>query len=418
MSTFYRGNELRTVARDADIHTFATPRLLLGRDQREVLEDLFPNLAADGSARLFLKAAPYLRTVVFCGGSDRHWAEGWPKLTELEDNDQVSDEMLQAAESEVSPADLMVMIHTSGVTADPKAVLHTQGVQVRHSSVLAQFYAMTGDERTFTIMPFFWVGGLTVILLTHLHTGAMVITVERTETSVALDLIEQTRPNRLIGLTLLERLTADPTYAKRDLSFLPASPQPGTPEADPGLHHGSLGMSETSGPHTLVDAAEARKVLPEEMRGAFGRPIPNMEHRIVDSSTGTVLAQGEAGEIFVRGHNLMSGLYKKEREEVFDRDGWYRTGDAGYFRDGVLYFRGRLTEMIKTGGANVAPPEVESALLSLPGVRGAFVVGVPDPQRGEIVAAVVCPDSDVTLDTAELREQLARELSSYKVRAK
>ena len=99
---------------------------------------------------------------------------------------------------------------------------------------------------------------------------------------------------------------------------------------------------------------------------------------------------GEEGELFVRGAFLMDGIYKRERHEVFTPDGWYPTGDLGWFGvDGHLRFGGRGGAMIKTGGSNVSPAEVESALLELPHVGAAFVFGIPAGERGEDVAAVI-----------------------------
>jgi acyl-CoA synthetase (AMP-forming)/AMP-acid ligase II len=118
----------------------------------------------------------------------------------------------------------------------------------------------------------------------------------------------------------------------------------------------------------------------------------------------------------VRGYSLMQGLYKHEREETFDPDGFYRTGDAGLFTaDGLLYFKGRLGEMIKSGGANVTPSEVESLLMSFPEVKAAYVVGVAEAQRGEDVAAAVVLEPGAALAADALRARAKEQLASYKV---
>jgi acyl-CoA synthetase (AMP-forming)/AMP-acid ligase II len=128
-----------------------------------------------------------------------------------------------------------------------------------------------------------------------------------------------------------------------------------------------------------------------------------------------LLADGERGAIHVRGYSLMNGLVKKEREEVFEPDGFYDTGDEGFFHEGILYLTGRLTDMIKTSGNNVAPAEVERAMLALPGVLQAHVLGVPDDARGEIVAAVVVPKAGAEVDAELLTAELRKSLSNYKV---
>jgi acyl-CoA synthetase (AMP-forming)/AMP-acid ligase II len=172
-------------------------------------------------------------------------------------------------------------------------------------------------------------------------------------------------------------------------------------------------MTETCGPHT-IDRMDVD--LAERLRGSFGHSVPGVEHKIVDPETGKTLPPGSTGEICVRGYPLMQGLHKVEREDAFDRDGFYHTGDGGSFdADGVLFFQGRLGDLIKTAGANVSPREVELSIEAYPEVQSAFVVGVPDPVRGQNVAAAVVLDSGRALGVEELRERLRKELSAYKI---
>ena len=355
LSTFLRPPELRRAVRHADLDTLIAPQNLLGQSVEELFDDTWPELRLSGR-RLYLADAPYLRQIWLVGGADRRWAIRTPAFTGLDDDEDIRDTLLEQVESEVRPSDLMVMIHTSGATAEPKAVVHTHGAQIRHAWTLALLYGFTQDVRTFTTMPFFWVGGLTVSLLTHLHVGAAVITVETMDPPSMLDLIERERATRLVGWTLLDRITSDPRLADRDQTWLGEIEASGS-VTHPGLRHNSLGMSETCGPHTAAPAADNVDDLPERWRGSFGPPVPAMQHKVVDLQTGSMeVLEGIEGEILVRGYSLMDGLYKKERSDTFDEDGWYNTGDKGFFRDSNLFFTGRSTEMIKTGGANVAPP--------------------------------------------------------------
>jgi acyl-CoA synthetase (AMP-forming)/AMP-acid ligase II len=412
-STFARAPELRRALSHVDVEALIAPDALLGRDVAEWFEDVWPALRGSAETRLLLDDEPFLRRIFLCGDQRRPWATGVPSLAQLDDCADVSDATLGAIEHAVAPSDWMVIVSTSGATAEPKAVIHTHGAQVRQAWKLAQVYEFTGEERTFTTMPFFWTGGLTVVLLTHLQVGAAVITVARTDSREMLDLVEKARPTRLAGWTLRERLTADPTFADRDLSWF--SDVLNAPPVGSRLRHSSLGMSETCGPHTVARPSDNAQDLPEHLQGSFGPPMFGMEHKIVDQETGHELADGVEGEICVRGDCLMEGLYKRERRETFDDDGWYHTGDTGYFRDGLLFFTGRRTEMIKTGGANVAPREVELVVESLPGVKAAFVVGIPDVSRGQVVGCVVCADVDGEIDPASITTRLSEQLSSYKI---
>jgi acyl-CoA synthetase (AMP-forming)/AMP-acid ligase II len=267
-------------------------------------------------------------------------------------------------------------------------------------------------------MPFFWVGGFVFALLANLHAGATTLCEEIFEPERTLRFLERERATIAIGWPHFGKALAEhPSRRERDLSALRAGNVPDIlPDEvcpkDPELRANALGMTETCGPHTW--GGQGR--LPEALRGSFGSALPGLEHKVIDPATGATLPPGEVGEICVRGYSVMLGLHKVERERCFDRDGFYRTGDAGSFdASGVLRFKGRLGELIKSGGASVTPSEVEAALLALPGVQEAYVVGLPDAERGELVAAAVVAAAGARLDPDELRACLRRELAAYKV---
>ncbi len=118
--------------------------------------------------------------------------------------------------------------------------------------------------------------------------------------------------------------------------------------------------------------------------------MPGIEHKIVDPVTLAELPVGDTGELWLRGYSLMLGLHKRERADTFTADGWYRTGDSGYFDDdGHFYFTGRMGDLIKSSGMNVTPRDVELALEELPEVVMAFVCGVEHPDRGQDVVAAI-----------------------------
>jgi acyl-CoA synthetase (AMP-forming)/AMP-acid ligase II len=172
----------------------------------------------------------------------------------------------------------------------------------------------------------------------------------------------------------------------------------------------AMGMTETGGPHTI-----SFPDYPDELAGTLGPPMPGMEHKLVDIHTGREVAADEAGELLIRGDALMSGFVKRERDSCFDADGWYHTGDLCTFRQGHIFFLGRLDDTIKSSGANVSPREVEEALVALPGVAQAIVLGVPDEQRGGVVGAILIPAQGAQLDEAAIRRSLAKTLSVYKI---
>jgi acyl-CoA synthetase (AMP-forming)/AMP-acid ligase II len=176
-----------------------------------------------------------------------------------------------------------------------------------------------------------------------------------------------------------------------------------------------LGMTE-AGSVCLVSDDEGDQ--PEHRRGSFGRPAPGFDARVLDPDRGEVCGTDEVGELWFRGPFLMEGYLGRERADVFDADGWFRTGDlVRVDADGFFFFTGRHGDMIKTSGANVSPREVEAAIAELTGLA-AHVIGVDSDTAGQLVAAaVVVPagrrfDDD---DAEQLTRQLAARLSAYKV---
>jgi fatty-acyl-CoA synthase len=174
-----------------------------------------------------------------------------------------------------------------------------------------------------------------------------------------------------------------------------------------------FGLTETHGFCNMHDAS-----APIERRARTEGPaLPGFDMRIVDPDTQQVLGAGQPGEIRLRGR-IMRGYYKNPEATAaaFDAEGWFRTGDIGVVdADGDLTFLGRYKEMLKTGGINVAPIEVEQVLLKHPAVREAFVCGVPDPVRDQVVAAVLVLHEGMAVTEEELAAHCRDLLAAYKV---
>ena len=424
-STSYKPAELRKALRFGDVDTLLVPPTMLGQDHLAYVEEAVPGLAEAGPEPLRIPALPFLRHVRVGGPSDRPWAkalsldfrvDAGDNDTESDNgsgDDAVDDKFFEAVEAEITPADLMMTIFTSGTTSDPKGVVHTHGNFLRHGANLARFAELTPESRRLCAMPFFWIGGVGLMLNMALAVGSAILCVEKFEPDAVLDLMEAEGATEL-GLwpQLGQRMQRYIVDTGRDVSKIPAFAPP--PTTDFELRHNSLGMTETVGPHS-APGPEADRVLPEELRGSFGLLMPCVEHRIAHPETNATLGEGEEGEVCIRGYSLMDGLYKRERHEAFDEDGWYHTGDKGLIRDGYLFFHGRLSEMIKTSGSNVAPREVELALESFPEVGLSVVVGLTDAERGEVVAAALVPAPGMSIDPVETLRRVGDELSNYKV---
>ena len=419
LNTFFQARELAWILRHADVDTLLTASHFLGHDYPEKLEAAAPSLVHATGHPCHLPELPYLRRVLVWGQHDRAWCESGPEAIDaVDDHPTIDAAFLTAIEASVTPADAMIVLYSSGSTADPKGAVHSHGAVIRHAYNLVSQRDVNSSDVIWSPMPFFWVGGLVFSFLGGMHAGATMVVEEVFEAEKTLRFLERERVTIAAGWPHFgQALAAHPSRKDRDLSALRAGNLPEIlPESvvppDPLRRPNALGMTETCGPHTWGPEG----ALPEALRGSFGSAVEGVEHKLIDPDTGETLAPGELGEICVRGYSLMQGLYKTEREDSFDRDGFYHTGDGGYFdANGVLFFKARLGDMIKTGGANVTPSEVEAVLASFPEVRSAYVVGVPDPERGQNVAACVVLENGATIDPEQLRSRVKSEISAYKV---
>jgi acyl-CoA synthetase (AMP-forming)/AMP-acid ligase II len=420
VNTFSQTRELGWLLRHADVtHVVAHPSFL-NNDYLERLEAALPGLADQRADHpLFLPGAPFLRAIHVWGPSDRSWSRGdEAAMVGAGTRAGIDDEFLARVEECVVPADPAVIVYSSGSSADPKGAIHSQGAVVRHSCNVSLGYPIARDDVMFSSMPGFWIGGLVTGFFQVLHVGATLVTQSSFEPGAALDLIEHERATIVTGWPQQGKtLSEHPSYTPARVATVVRTSMadlvpPG--QRPPEVNSTSLGMTEMCSVHTSWDQYDA---LPESRRGAFGKTLPGIEHKVVDPDTLDEVPVGVDGELWARGYSLMQGLHRREREDVFEPDGWYRTGDAGHFdEDGWFYFTGRLGEMIKTpGGANVAPAEVEAALMTYHDVLEAYVTGIPASGDGELVMGAVVPRGDATVDADELRARLKGDLSAYKV---
>lgn len=409
INTFFQPAELQWVLRDADIHTLLAVETLLGRDVLQRIEAAAGELENAGG-QLRCQRLPHLRNILPLGVTSRPWPSIWP--------DPVPRSLLRACETTVRPADDLLVIYTSGSTSNPKGIIHTHGTTIAHSRFIATAHQWNPEDRIYVPMVFFWVAGLVFGFLGPLQVGATILTEHKFDAGVVLRLLAAEKATYTTGFPHIgPALVNHPDFASTDLSSLRDGYQqvllpPGRRTPDPSLRVAQLGMTETCSSHTWWPPHEQ---VPESKRGSLGVAAPGYEHKIIDES-GCEVPNGVTGEICVRGTAMMRGMVGKHRLEVVDRDGWLHTRDAGYRDDdGHLYFAGRIDEMIKTAGTNVAPMAVEAALGRIDAVRIAYVVGVPDADKGAIVGAAVVLNEGHTASADDLVSVLRRQIAAYMV---
>lgn len=422
MSTFYKPREISHVVRHSDISVLLVADKYLRQDYLIGLEEALPGLSeANGDGPLVLSGFPYLRSIWTSGEETRPWARGTiEKLEELgADRRGPNARFLEQIEGGVAPSDLSMIIYTSGSTAEPKGVVHTHGTVVRHSKFLNDYNYFEKHDRICGGQPFFWVGGF-LTMMSALHMGCVLICTDDASPENIAGVAHAEKATQIGGWqhqfnAVLQAgiLTQEDKDRLKPSSLSQAALSFGDGTVARALYPNSLGMTESFGPHSgeLPDT-----VVPPERAGTFGRSFRDVERQIIDPETGEVLGPGHQGELCVRTPQLMEGYYKKERGEVLDADGFFHTGDdCRIDQDDYLYFDGRLGDMIKTSGANVAPSEVELVLKSYEEVLDAAVLGLSDVTKGQIVVAAVVLVQGENCSGEALQDRLKRDLSSYKV---
>ncbi len=396
-STFATAREIREQLVHSDTELLLATPSFHSHDYEQRLAEVLSHTELDSEDRLFVTATPQLRHVILD-----------PERACRPARD-VDPALPAAMEDDVDGCDPLAIVYTSGSTSTPKGVVHTHAGLLAHQRHLNEIRGLTAADKLFCNSPFFWIGGFAFGLLATLVAGSTLVCSNATDAGRTLDLLEAEKPTITNGFAAgIAHLADHPSFPERDLSSMRRGNlypimAPGARPADPELRHNILGLTE-AGSVVLLSGDESDQ--PESRRGSFGKPAPGFDTMIEDPDTSGV------GELCIRGPYVMQGYYKRSREECFDADGWFHTGDlVRSDADGFFYFVGRLSGMIKTAGANVSAAEVETAITKVTGAE-AHVVGIPDTKRGELVAAVVAQPG---LDEATLRERLKKELSAYKI---
>jgi acyl-CoA synthetase (AMP-forming)/AMP-acid ligase II len=378
ISTMIRSNELVRVLRQSDISGLIVQRSFLGHDYVERLCEALPELRGAETPELRIIRTPFLRWIVSTGTDLPAAIRPWGYLSELAAS--VSHGLLQELEAEIHPTDQMLEIYTSGSMALPKGVKHCHGPVLDRTHYLRSMIAPVRGKQIVVQLPMFWIGGLMMYLLPHWEAGAISICTDKTLNN--------------------SRVAMGSVLADEDMKLLAQAPP-----------YWALGMSETLGPYAYADIL---RVPGYPLCAPLDHVADRYEVRVADEA-GIPVGDGHTGEIQVRGYALTPGLHKVERAEYFTPDGFYHTGDMGLVEGQRIHFIGRNGDMIKTAGANVSPAEVELEMQALEGVHSAYVVGIPDPERGQLLVAAVVAREGVTLDFEQIQEKLRQRLSHYKV---
>jgi fatty-acyl-CoA synthase len=322
--------------------------------------------------------------------------------------------------SPIRPEDPANILYTSGTTATPKGVVLHHGKLIDNGFAIGERQHLDQNDVLWSAIPmFFSFFSANALMAVMTHFGSIVIQ-RRFSAGEALDLIERHRCTVYYGMpnmtqALLEEQARQPRVVsalRKGLTIGPSEMIRQTAALVPDICN-VYGLTETYGNCAVCDASDDLDLKATTQ----GRLLPGFELKVVDGQTGRRLPVGEAGTLCIRG-NVTSGYFNEPdlTREAFDHEGYFITGDYGLLDSaGRVHYLGRLKEIIKTGGINVSPEQVESVLLRHPGVRQAYVVGSPDPVKDEVPVAFIEPSPDSLLDLEELSSFARAALPSYAV---
>ena len=418
LSTFSTPHELEYLLASSACSFLLLERHVLKKDFARILCELEPAIASAAPGRLASLKFPFLQHLVVTGNSTASGAiESWDRF--LTRGAEVPLARVEARAETVQPADPGVLFFSSGSTNRPKGILSA------HRGVAIQLWRMRQQQglsegvRSWTANGFFWSGNFAMVLGGTLSAGGTLVLQRTFQPEDALELMESERvsfafawPHQWaqleaagnwdsVDLSALEYVDAD--------SPLGRHPTVTTTWIEPRHCYGN---TETFTLSTGYPANTSREVA----GNSNGPPLPGNSLKIIDPLTGMVVPVGERGEIAVKGPTLMLGYLGIPLDQTLDEDGYFPTGDGGYVdAAGRLHWEGRLNDIIKTGGANVSPVEIDSILKDCPGVKLTQTVGVPHETLGELVVACVVPHAGAKLDEATARNFVRDKLASYKV---
>jgi fatty-acyl-CoA synthase len=385
------GPELAFIIRDAGLQTL-------------VYEDNFASIIDEIRDQIDVRQ--------FVTGEEREGARSFDEL--------IHDQRDTNLDYPVSEDDVAWIMYTSGTTGRPKGAMITQGnVQWNNFNASLSVDSLV-DDRTLAVAPLFHIGGLNVTPIATLGIGGAVIVEQIFEPGLVLELIERHRVTTMFGVPAMFMFMAQhPDFATRDLSSVRVFGVGGAPVPEQLLRtYHERGITFLQG-YGLTETAPYACILPPDMAeaklGSAGMAPFYTETKVVDEN-GNEVADGERGEIVVRGPNVMKGYWNRPdaTAEVL-RDGWFHTGDIGKRdSDGFFWILDRKKDLIISGGENIYPAEVEDVLFQHPAVQDVAVIGVQHPRWGESVRAVVVVKDGVTITAQEIVDFTEGRLARFK----
>ncbi|CAN5415905.1 FadD3 family acyl-CoA ligase [soil metagenome] len=414
LSTFSTQAELDHLLQSSACSVLLLERTVLKKQFGEMLAALEPEIAAAAPCKLMSPRFPFLRHIASIGGGSGA-IEAWDAF--LSRGNDVTQALVDATAATVTPADPGVLFFSSGSTSKPKGILSAHRGPSLQLWRWKRFLQTGPDARAWSANGFFWSGNFAMAIGGALSSGGSLILQATFNPEEALALMEREKATMAFAWPhQYAQLEGAANWEEVDLSSLHyvnvALAKHPTVKTDWQEPWSAYGNTETFTISAIYDSGTA------EARAAVGHgfPLAGNVFKVVDPLTGAIVPLGERGELAVKGATMMLGYVGVPLDETLDAEGFFHTGDGGWFdAEGRLHWEGRLNDIIKTGGANVSPIEIDTVLKAMPGVKVTQTVGVPHDTLGELVVTCIVPHEGATLGEEDVRSFAKESLASYKV---
>jgi acyl-CoA synthetase (AMP-forming)/AMP-acid ligase II len=384
LNTRYKGEEAAFILDRSRARMLVTTNGFLGNDYVDMLDR---------------SALPHLERIIVLRGSVPDGTTGWDDF--IAGGSPAGDAELDRRVAALGPGTVSDVLFTSGTTGRPKGVVQTHGQTLRAFTAWADVVGLRHDDRYLIVNPFFHAFGYKAGIVACLVTGATMVPLPVFDVPAVMATIPAERISMIPGPpALYQTILAHPDREELDTSTLrlAVTGAAAIPVSLVERMRSDLGFDTVVTGYGLTESCGIATMCrhdddAETIATTSGRAIPDVEVRVVGED-GVELPRGEAGEVVVRGYNVMGGYFEEpgQTAEAIDADGWLHTGDIGVMDDrGYLRITDRLKDMIIVGGFNVYPAEVESTLAGHPSVGQSAVVGTPDGRMGEVPVAFVVP---------------------------